>query len=558
MHPLCFLVSRSIVNGVRRAFTSPQRLIGLIVVIGYYFSFVFRAFVGPSTMPGSQFPTNFPIPKTEVVEAILFGLFAVLSILMSLTAISPRGGFRAADVDVLFATPVNPRIVLFFRMGRDYLLALLAPFFFILISGRGAAVGYAYMFGDHSDNGVRAIKLMSVAWFLMSLAWVCLGFGLSLFVNRSDEKSDRNRRIINGWILGSLLAGLGYLALRLQGSFSVETAVATSQSWLERTLFFTATAATAIVSGALEGNALEMVLGVAALVGLCGLGVWLANTQVGYMYDQAAARGFDSLDMKKLQRSGDMYGISAERARRGKMKNGRLARQISRMHVHGGPTLLWKETLLQLRGSGPQFYFFGAILCTMLIPLYAARHASSEGSTILFLTIAGMGVLMFTMFGSTTGYIELLRRVDLQKPLPFSPATTVFWEIVAKAIPSTAFIVMVSVAATAIDPRLWQMAVAVILMMPTFAAVISAVVLIVTILFPDVEDAAQRGFRGLMTMLGSAIALFISAIAFGLLAFLLHLSPILAAIPAIMINLGITLGVSALAGSLYASFNPSD
>jgi hypothetical protein len=94
-------------------------------------------------------------------------------------------------------------------------------------------------------------------------------------------------------------------------------------------------------------------------------------------------------------------------------------------------------------------------------------------------------------------------------------------------------------------------------MAPAFALCLSAVVFIVTLLFPEVEDAAQRSFRGLMVLLGGAAAGLP-----GLLVLILFFAlgaPILLATPFVT---GVYAGTAALmavvCGGLYASYNPSE
>ncbi len=71
-----------------------------------------------------------------VVDAVVFSVFAAMSIFLLVSILSPRGGFRQPDIDVLFPTPVNPRIVMFFRMFRDYLVTLLSPLLLAMFGGR--------------------------------------------------------------------------------------------------------------------------------------------------------------------------------------------------------------------------------------------------------------------------------------------------------------------------------------------------------------------------------------------------------------------------------------
>ena len=67
--------------------------------------------------------------------------------------------------------------------------------------------------------------------------------------------------------------------------------------------------------------------------------------------------------------------------------------------------------------------------------------------------------------------------------------------------------------------------------------------LLVIVLFPDVDDPTQRMFRGLMLMLGIAIVLLPGAALLLLATFLLHSPPSSSSPVVVAINLGIALGL---------------
>jgi hypothetical protein len=560
MKPLVFLTVRSTFNGIRRAFTSPQRLIGLIFVLVYYFQFIFRAMLMP---PGSSsaFPStlSFEIPPIRTIEAIVFGLFSFLSLILMLGSLTPRGGFRQADVDVLFATPLSPRLVLIFRIARDYLITLILPLLFTLM-GPGARTGYQFFYKTLPAQS-RFVGLgLTCSWFLLALMWVCLGYGISMFVNRSDPQSERNAKIINWSFAAVFVISILYIGLRLRADPEVNNLISIASSLLVRTVFFGATFASMIVMGIYKGSALSLITGSLLLLSMSGLGIGLALTQVGYMYDQAAARGFGTANLRKLQRSGDTYGMLAEQARQGKIRTGKIAGRISKLRTRGGGALVWKELLLQTRGAMIQYYIFVPLILTIVLgPIYSiSKRGPSEVEGWILLGTESLGVFMITLNNATSGYIELLRRVDFQKPLPLSPTTTVFWEIVAKVVPTCLLVFLAALGSIIIDPTLWAVSVGSMLLMPSLSLVLSSVVLLVTILFPDVEDATQRSFRGLMILLGSVISCTLGGLLTLLLYGVLHLNLILVAVPVVAINIGITIGICALAGTLYAQFNPSE
>src|SRR5262245_43778654 len=108
MRPLIFLTTRSVVNGIKRAFSSPKRMISLIAFALYYFFVVMRPMATSYGPRHSRMPTEFAfnLPPMEVLQAFIFAGFALLTILLALSTSVQRMSFRPADVDVLFATPI--------------------------------------------------------------------------------------------------------------------------------------------------------------------------------------------------------------------------------------------------------------------------------------------------------------------------------------------------------------------------------------------------------------------------------------------------------------------
>ncbi len=565
--PLAFLLGRSILNGVKRAVTSPKRLIALTVFGLYYFQLFIGRFSGG--VRTSRFPAGTPrfdLPPTATIDAVVFGLIGAMSLVLMTSILSYRGGFKSADVDVLFPTPVSPRVVLLFRIARDTLATLLLPLVVGVIGYQNGRSALAPFFRHYPKQGGDIFRALIVAYLLVALVWVCAGYATSLFVNRSDFQSDRNRKIVNSGI-GVIIVGLAlYATYRMRLDLSFATYVDMAHNPVVRIVLAPVTLATWLVMGSFEGNvglALAGLLGLAAMVALA---LAVAMTQVGWMYDQAAVRGFDTqANMVALQRKGDLMGMQAERARQGKVKHGRLARRIAALRVRGPMALLWKEAILQARGSLSGMVALGFIfLCATTSMMWVT---SNQGETLRRTSVAagwtllgmqGFMVYILCMANSQGGFIEFLRRVDVQKPLPFTPAATVFWEVVAKAVAPSVLGLLAAVVGVAMNARTWPYAIAGVVLTPAFAILLSAVVLLVIVLFPDIDDPTQRMFRGLMLMLGIAICLLPGAAILLLGTFALHLSPILVAPVAVAVNLGIALGLSSVAGNLYASYNPSE
>jgi len=462
-------------------------------------------------------------------------------------------------VDVLFPTPVSPKVVLVFRIFRDYVLTLFIPLFVAIVAGRSAGPGILVLLNHFPEQGRIVTRLFTITYLMMTLCWVCIGYAMSLFVNRSDLQSDRNKKAIVAGILSTLLVSAVYVAIRLRTNLSWESAMDLTHSPLLRIVFFTATAATAVIMAPFDGSLLEGAAGFLGMVAVIALSIRIAMTQVGYLYDQAAAKGFQSQNMRNLQRSGDTYGMMAAQATEGKVRGGWFTRIVGRWKFKGAGALIWKELLLHGRTGLWQYGAFGPlILFIVLMPIWVAgqtpRHDPPEP---VFFGALAFGTFLLSVSNAQSGFIELLRRVDFQKPLPFSPMVTVLWEVAAKAAPTAVISTLAGIGAMLLNRQLWMAGLAGILMAPTLSLVLAAVSLLVMVLFPDVDDAAQRGFRGLMMLLGIAIAA-APGVGVAIAMVIFHVNPLVMAIPFVLINFAVAAGISAISGGLYSSYNPSE
>ncbi|MBN9503450.1 MAG: hypothetical protein BGO01_04125 [Armatimonadetes bacterium 55-13] len=565
MKPLLFLTARTFVNGIRRAVTNPRRLIGLIMALAWLGRYIFFPFRGERVQDFSRANAGrateliSSMDAVRIMDALVFTFFAFITLFLALGSLNTRTSFRPADVDVLFPTPVEPKLVLVFRIFRDYLVTLLAPLFFIVVGYRPAAAGVTSLKRVLEDPSAisQTMRLASIAWFLVALSWVCINYAASLFMNRSDLASDRNKRIF-GWSMATIIVSVfGFIYWQATQFDGWRDAVNLAESPVLRTIFFTATLAAWIVHGIVQGEALPTIAGLAGLLGIIVISIRIAMTQAGWMYDQAAVRGFDSINARKLQQSGDTIGLMVEQARRGKLK-ARRTRWIARINAPGGWALLWREAIIMLRSTLPVIILFSLMTMGLsLIPLFAERKGSAEVAGGLFILFQAFGAFIMSSAIAQAGFIEMLRRVDVQKPLPFSFSNQVLFEIMAKALLAIIISWVCSILMVVAKPALWQFALATMIAMPFLSVLLCGVTCLMTILFPDYDDPTQRGFRGLMNLVGIVASCSPGVVIFILLT-AIHLSPIISALIVSLVNMGVIALVSMIAGNQYAQFNPSE
>lgn len=563
MKPLLYLTYKTFWNGVKRALGSPTRLIGLLFFVGYYFMF----FVRPAMFGGREFDRAFsrggnPIldfPPLELLNGVAFAVFAMLSLFMMLGGMAQQGGFKQSDVDVLFPTPIPPRMVLVFRMIRDYLLTLIVPFFFALVGFMPVKAGWEALFRNipNKEYAPLVFRAGFMAWMLMAMCWVALNYAISLTINRSDLGSDRNRKMLF-WGLGTAIAAtVFYAAYALSRATGASDVLAVSFSPLLRSVLFTASFATMLTLAPLEGSLTQGLLGAGGLLAILGLSFAVAFRQAGWLYDQAATKTSANAGLKQAQRQGDIFMAVAESARSGKTKTRRFD-WLGRQNMRGPWALIWKDLFLQFRGMLTVIIILFVIGVMMaLLPVLAPEAEEKLSQGAFFLMMQGFALFTSTLSLANVGYLEMLRRVDLQKPLPFSPSVSVLFEVASKAVLGIIVCAVASVLATVLRPSMWPEALAAVLFVPPLSVLMSAVVFLVIILFPDMDDQTQKQFRGLLMMLSLAVLALPPILAFIGLA-IAGLPIYVAALAGALLCAGISWLVIAIGGRQYAQFNPAE
>ncbi|MEQ1822516.1 MAG: putative ABC exporter domain-containing protein [Fimbriimonadaceae bacterium] len=555
--PLLFLTFRTTVNAIKRALTTPRRLISLLLFSGYYFMVFMRPGMGGQRGFPTQAQGLVPFPAYEVIDAVAFGVFALLSVMMLGGIASANTNFKPADVDVLFSTPLSPKVVLLFRMGRDYLVTLILPLLLALLGIRPVRMGWEAIFRGISDPDApgKALRFASISWILMAMGWITLTYGVSLRVNRSDRDSTKARRQLGWSISAVLLAVVGYVAWKVSSNGDVAGLMEVARSPVLRVPMFMATFATEFTISPLSRDPLSSgLMGLTGLVSVIAIGLIMAFRQVGWMYDQAAVR---AVQHSATQRSrGDISQLLAHQAREGKYKGIRL-KFVQRLRMTGPWALLWREMILVPRVMlGMTILFTLIALVINLIPILVPDDKELAPG-LMVIVMQAATVFMIAMGQAQVGFLEVLRRVDLQKPLPFKPSMTAWFEILAKGLTPLFPCLLSNILIIAIKPSLWSYSVASLLFVPAAGTLISACVFLVTMLFPDVDDPMQRQFWALMTMLCVVI---VGALPTGLfvvmIAFKTHV--ILASLVTSLLAAGISFVVATFSGNLYANFNPGE
>lgn len=554
---------RSLVNGIKRAFGSPKRLLGVLFFLGYYWFLFMRPFAksgGSKKSPFSpQMPTGkFEFPSLEVLDAVLFGGFAFMTLLLSVGIFSYQSTFKAADVDVLFPTPVPPRVVLIFRFVRDTFFTLLTPLFIGFFVYQPSSEWISRFFKGYPDQSYAMLRLATIAWVLLALAWTSVGYSVSLLAGRDDPGAQRASRMIKWGLPVFIFAPMIIFGIRLYLDPSWAGAARASHDPVLRGILFLATSATSMtLSGATGGFGPGALVGAAVLLGTIVAAFSFALAQAPWLYDAAASRGGDDKStVRELARKNDYSGIRTLAAQKGKYRKARLAAKFAQRTVSGAKAIIWREVVVTLR-AGFVGNVIGSVMATAFPPFFLLIPDKKGVTQYMYLGFSAMMLSILAMGSGNMNFIETLRKVDTTKPLPFAPQKVVAYEVLSKSLMPMAFSVVPFLIGFAIRPSAWGFHLTGLLLACPLVFMVSSVMFLVAILFPDFEDPTQRGFRGMVMLLATVCAI-VPVFLFPAGAILLGQSP-LVGVPFSIVAAAIVSGLALLwSGRLYSDYNPSE
>lgn len=560
MKPLFFLWVRQILNGIKRAVSSPKRLISVLVGLGYYIGFFLRPWEKPTDFTKKGGPL---LPKGVTfdvgnVEPVVFLIFMSISILMAAGVFAMKNTFKPADVDVLFPTPVSSRLVMYFRLFREYFLTLFFPLIILFFGFKPLSSLAAGLKKGDPQGFDQAIRGMVLSWLLMAAVWVALSYALSFYLAKNEKHSKKILRI-SGWSIAAAVAIVfATFGAKMYIDPSWKTIVETTQMPHVRAIMIIPYLSTLVAVGSFAGSLMSALFAVLALSLLIAVSLRYASNLSGWMYDQAATRGFQGQTMRDMQRKGDMSGMMAEHARSGKVKRGRIAQKIQDVKLLNGWALIYKEWLIQARtGIGMSFVFM-LILGFMAVMFLSIPEKRERVLPFVYLGLVGFMTANFGSIAALNGFQETLRRVEVIKPLPLTSRQIAFYEVAAKSFVAILLAVVPYTIGLVYKPGLWQFHLAGLIASPAIGVGMVSAVFLVVVLFPDFDDPTQRSFRGLMQLLAMV---FVMAPAIGLFVLfigLIHTSPLVPAVLTAGVMCGIVALFTSLAGRFYVDYNPSE
>ncbi|MCS7066615.1 MAG: hypothetical protein NZL85_10155, partial [Fimbriimonadales bacterium] len=397
-----------------------------------------------------------------------------------------------------------------------------------------------------------------------SLALLWLGVAVRLMEERRPRILWWFWAGVLGWaLLGVGLVGGHALMLIQQHQMRFAAALHASLDWLPAYVWL-------LPARALSDATLIIYQGWTPAIGL-GLLFWLGvllwadgriARDAGRLYElasQMAQRGarFRAARGDPMQL---MYQNALERMGK-RDRPARTLRWLERWTPRGKWALLWRDLLLSWRLQGWWLVFMLLLLIALpAVPMGIVRYAVEKNpltvAKLIYVMIQYLVVLM-TAMGSYYGIVDLLRRVDFQKPFPFSSREVVLVESLPTAVLFLVVQVVVSLLATLFFPQAWGFWLGVGLALASFAPVLQMAMWTMALLNPDPNDYTQRLVLGLLMLPVIVLAGLPGGLILGV-GLALRLEPLLIAPIVVAANLSVGAILVAINSRLYEQFSPVD
>jgi hypothetical protein len=568
---LWYLTLRVVVNSIRRAFANPLRAVLTTFVLAFFLCGWGGALIGSLAENPARAQPDMLQPQRLMLRSI--GLVVIIHWFYVVFTIIPSV-FRPAyalvqesDVHYLFTTPLKPLTL--FR-GMILIRGLFGALFFLML----LAV-YLLLFG-----GARLRLLATVQEPVApAIALLCypvlylLVFSTSLLWSIALEAMEITWRGVRRWVLRALLGWAvlsfgvtgGYLVYlsRMSEEFALLTALGKAVDWLPAYVLL-------LPVRGLADAAIVLYQGVTPAMGvsfaLWLVGVLLANRALARyqnaLYEVGASLARKGAAARASQR--DPMGTYLQRkAEAASAKPLRTLRWLERWTPRGALALLWRDLLITWRASGWGNLLMVALMAAVPVGLALLIHytASPERDTRLALKIAyavaQAMAAFFISLGAFYGFTDMLRRVEWQKPLPFSPRAV----MVVESLPSVVFFAGSQLLAALVIslwfPSTWLFWLGSSVVATSWAIVLMMAMLAIALINPDPTDYTQRLLSGVL-MVPALLLTGAPSAAIWLLGVGLQWNLWLMVGLACLTNLFAALALTAFNGALYEKFSPID
>jgi hypothetical protein len=568
---LAYLTLRVVVNSIRRAFANPLRAVLTTFVLAFFLCGWGGALIGSLAENPARAQPDMLQPQRLMLRSI--GLVVIIHWFYVVFTIIPSV-FRPAyalvqesDVHYLFTTPLKPLAL--FR-GMILIRGLFGALFFLML----LAV-YLLLFGGArlrllatvQEPVAPAIALLCYPVLYLLVFSTSLLWSIALEAMEITGRSVRSwvSRLLVGWAALSFALTAGYLVyLRCSlDEFAFLTALGEAVDWLPAYVLLLpvrglADAAIVLYQGFTPAMSVSFALWL--------VGVLLANRALvcyqDVLYEVGALLARKGAAARASQR--DPLGTYLQRkAEAASAKPLRTLRWLERWTPRGVWALLWRDLLITWRASGWGNLLMVALMAAVPVGLALLIHytASPERDMRLALKIAYAVVqamtAFFISFGAFYGFTDMLRRVEWQKPLPFSPRAV----MVVESLPSVVFFAGSQLLAASVIslwfPSAWLFWLGSSVVATSWAIVLMMAMLAIALINPDPNDYTQRLLSGVL-IVPALLLTGAPGAAIWLLGVGLQWNLWLMVGLACLTNLFAAFALTAFNGALYEKFSPID
>jgi hypothetical protein len=555
MNLFLYLQTRRIKNGFYRSFKTPVRAFMTVFLAAYLlFSFYTLVHVDSSRTK--------PVHSLEALDlhnpAALLTLFHVLILLYILPP--PKYMYvilSETDVANLYPAPLERwRVFRFFLLTRGFLLML-------LLVGIGAIYGSMALrvaipgIIPPIEHGTDAL------WRILYVAWVVIAIAGMLFWRLAlDMLREFGRLPAKAFRSIALVATASFVAVLLyHASIAMSAGKHPISGMIESADTFPFTFVLApfrllsdLLLRSADFSAPSTWICMAFWVGLAGSGYRMVRFQGPLLYDYAARLAAFRTQM--VARWRNPAAALKEKADKGKMVF-ELPWFLKKMDPRRAGAIFWRDMIVTWRSYDLVVkWLHGLLLIAVVAAWFAVRwyhvplsdaHIWGFGGLLLALPVAPLCMV------SVTSMAEILRRIEIQKPLPIRGLQTVGMHILQWTASISSITFLPFIAGAFLFSAYWHIILFLIVAGWSYTHLFVSAGFLVALFNPDQNDPVQRMYSGLFGLFAMVISLIPGAIVL-VPSFLLHLPKAIILVLLVLVNGATAWFFHYLAARKYANF----
>lgn len=557
MSPFIYLQILRIKNAFRRSFKTPVRGFMSVLLIGYFLLTVMMIFTlkEPKVKEGAQ-PLTMDFPLALLTLVHLIPLLYTIPPPKYLYSI-----FSETDIANLYQAPLHPwrafKFFFFIRTFAGYCLLFLVFAFYGYWGLRFSVPG---IFAHASEGGHLLLNVLYGATILPALAGLL--FWRVIFDLRREFKMIPKYlfRIFMFLYLGCIATALGYhIAHAYMSGLGIQAGVVQSVESLPLSVLvapFKVFAQLFLIQANLTSASVWIWIAFWMFLGTSGYYVLRSHSSV--LYEYASRLTEFRTQMATLMRS------PAERLKGMKQSDKKVLRLpwfARLLEPRKAGAIFWLDMVVTWRSFGKSIRLFKVVLFLAVIGGWAALQfyhvpvrtpdVWRSSALVMFLTSWPLSLV------STLGFCEILRRVEIQKPIPISAFHTVAmhilqWTAMTCSVTLVPFFAAFILLGSAGFPVLFVM----ITGWSFMHCVISGFFLI-SLYNPDANDPIQRMYAMIFGLLISIVASIPGALVL-VVSLLLHARFVFVLVLVILANLGSAYALHYVSARKYAKFVPTE